>query len=192
MQFGEYLWWFFTNYSAATNPNGGMAFFDAETAAAAQTALGRPLHRFLTPNDVPTVNGAADATFLRNRLRDHVASLANHMRARYPGAQCEMLFAYDVNYPTPANGVGGALNNFVNLPVEWNSQATAGFDRLKVEALSFGGSSRDLDLALTAIQFAAQQDWPLSAVRYLVPDLHPRLPLGEGSGHGVQHAHLGR
>ena len=34
----------------------GMAYYDAETVAAAQTALGRPLHIFMTPNDDPTVN----------------------------------------------------------------------------------------------------------------------------------------
>jgi hypothetical protein len=169
IQFGEYLWWFFTNYSAAANTSGGMAYCDAETLAAAQTALGRPLHRFLDPNDAPTVNGSADAIFLRNRLRDHVAALATHTRARYPNAQCEMLFAYDVNYPTPANGVGGALNNFINFPVEWGSHTTAGFDRLKLEALSFGGNSRNLTLARTAIEFPLHLDWPLASLRYLVP-----------------------
>ena len=37
----------------------GMGYYDAETVAAAQTALGRPLHTFMTPNDDPTVNGSA-------------------------------------------------------------------------------------------------------------------------------------
>ncbi|MCU1262094.1 MAG: hypothetical protein JWO80_4979, partial [Bryobacterales bacterium] len=167
VQFGEYLWWFFTNYSAS-NPTGGMAYCDPETQAAAQAALGRPLHRFLDPNDNPNPN-SADAVFLRNRLRDHVAALVNHIHARYPAAQCEMLFAYDVNYPKPANGVGGALNNFINFPPEWGAITTAGFNRLKVEALSFGGNSRNLDLARTAIQFPLQHDWPLASIRYLAP-----------------------
>ena len=42
---GEYLWWFFTNHSAA-RPNGGMGFYHPEIKAAAQAALGRPLYRF--------------------------------------------------------------------------------------------------------------------------------------------------
>lgn len=167
IQFGEYLWWFFTNYSA-THTQGGMAFFDAETTAAAQTALGRPLHRFLGPNDDPSVNASADAIFLRNRLRDHVAAIGAHVRSRYPAAQLEMLFAADVNYPVPAGPVGGALNHFINFPVEWGSHTTAGFHRLKVEALSFG-ASRNLDLARTAVQFPLTLDWPLAAIRYLVP-----------------------
>jgi hypothetical protein len=168
VQFGEYLWWYFTNHSAS-NPNGGMAYYDAETAAAAQSALGRPLHIFIDPNDDPTVNGGADAVFLRNRLRDHVAALSAHVKARYPAAQCEVLFPYDVNFPSPQGGVGGRLNNYVNFPVEWGSSATANFDRLKVEALAFGGSLRDLDLALQAIQFPTTLNWPLASLRYLVP-----------------------
>jgi hypothetical protein len=168
VQFGEYLWWYFTNYSSA-NPNGGMAYYDAETAAAALSALGRPLHKFIDPNDDPTVNGSVDAVFLRNRLRDHVAALCAHVKGRYSAAQCEVLFPYDVNYPEPEGGVGGKLNNFVNFPVEWGAHSTAGFDRFKVEALAFGGSMRDLDLARIAIQFAFTLNWPLAALRYLVP-----------------------
>ncbi len=169
IQMGEYLWWFFTNYSSTANPTGGMAFYDAETKAAAQATLGRPLHIFQQPTDDPTVNNSADAVFLRNRLRDHVASIVSHLQSRYPDVQCEVLFAYDVNYPTVNNGVGGALNHFINFPVEWRSKTSAGFQRLKVEALSFGGTSRNLDLAFAAIQFPLQQSWPIDSVRYLVP-----------------------
>ena len=169
IQFGEYVWWYFTNYNAVTNPAGGMAHWDAETAAAAQTALGRPLHRFLTPNDDPGVNSGADATFLRNRLRDHVAALVSHIKDRYSNARCEVLYPYDVNYPTPVGGLGGALNQFINLPTEWTAKTTAGFDRLKVEALAFGGTMRNLDMAKSAIEFAIHQSWPLDSVRYLVP-----------------------
>jgi len=168
VQFGEYLWWYFTNYSS-TNTAGGMAYYDAETTAAALAALGRPLHTFIDPNDDPTVNSSADAIFLRNRLRDHVAALSAHVKARYPAAQCEVLFPYDVNYPTPEGGVGGRLNNFINFPVDWGVSTTAGYDRLKIEALAFGGSMRDLDLALSAIQYPFTLSWPIASLRYLVP-----------------------
>ncbi len=167
VQFGEYVWWYFTDYPLVSN--GGMAFWDPETAAAAQTALGRPLHRFIDPNDDPTINGGADAIFLRNRLRDHVASLVAHVKVRYPAAQCEVLFPYDVNYPTPQGGVGGRLNNFINFPVEWGAKTSAGYDRLKIEALAFAGSQRNLDLALVAVQFAFTQNWPVASLRYLAP-----------------------
>jgi hypothetical protein len=168
VQFGEYLWWYFTNYSS-THTTGGMAYYDAETSTAAMAALGRPLHTFIDPNDDPTVNGSADAIFLRNRLRDHVAALSAQVKARYPAAQCEVLFPYDVNYPTPQGGVGGRLNNFINFPVEWGVSTTAGYDRLKIEALAFGGSMRDLDLALSAIRYPFTLSWPVASLRYLVP-----------------------
>jgi len=66
LQFGEILWWFQANAS-------GMAFYDADTQAAAQSALGRALVAFHTPNDDPSINGYADADFLRTRLFNYVA-----------------------------------------------------------------------------------------------------------------------
>lgn len=177
LQFGEYLWWFFGWYTRGPNDNvnAGMAYYDAETKAAALTALGRPLVRFMDPNDDPMVNGGADARFLRNRLRDHVAALVSHIRAGYPGAQLEVLFPYDVNYPSPAgiHNLGGRLNRFVNLPVEWESKATAGFDRMKTEALDFGAWCRDLDLSRTAIELPMKLGWPADSVRHLTPIFRP-------------------
>jgi hypothetical protein len=167
VQYGEFLWWYFAG------PNGGMAYYDDETMAAAQTALGRPLTVFNTPNDDPSVNGGADALFLRNRLRDYVNALTSDLRSAWPTAICELLWPYDVNYPTPVPTVspteGGALNRYVNLPVEWQLQSTSGLDRVKVEALAFGSSMRDLDLAQQAIGLFPAFGWPLAAVRYLVP-----------------------
>jgi hypothetical protein len=165
IQFGEYCWWYFAG-------NGGMAYFDADTAAAAQEALGRPLYAFAGPDDDPSVNGGADAAFLRDRLRDHVRSLGDHLRGLYPNAVLEVLFPYDVNYPTPAgiHNLGGRLNHFVNFPLEWQSRATAGFDRLKVEALDFGAWNRNLDLALTAPRFALSlSGWAPADIRHLIP-----------------------
>jgi hypothetical protein len=186
LQYGEFLWWYFSG------PSGGMGYYDDETMAAAQTALGRPLHVFQTPNDDPTVNGSADATFLRNRLRDHVAALMADIRSVYPAAQCEVLFPYDVNYPTPVPTVspteGGQLNNFVNLPVEWKNQATSGLTTMKVEALAFASSMRNLDLAREAIELFPGFGWPLGALRYLVPVFgsatpwHRELALAVGAG----------
>jgi hypothetical protein len=83
VQYGEFLWWYFAG------PNGGMAYYDDETMADAQTALGRPLYIFNTPNDDPAVNGGADALFLRNRLRDYVSALVTDLRSAYPTVKCE-------------------------------------------------------------------------------------------------------
>ncbi|MDZ4801883.1 MAG: hypothetical protein SGI92_27325, partial [Bryobacteraceae bacterium] len=175
IQMGEFLWWFFTNYQVST-PTGGMAFYDAETQAAALAALGRPLGLFRTPDDDPNgVNAGVDATFLRARLREHVLDIADTIRAAHPTAKIEVLFPYDVNYPRPAglHYLGGRLNSFVNLPPEWSTPATAGFDRIKTEALDFGAWSRDLNLSAEAIRLPRQLGWPKEAMRHMTPIFHP-------------------
>jgi hypothetical protein len=172
VQFGEHLWWYFSNYSA-TNLQGGMAYYDAATAAAAVASLGRPIGIFLTPNDDPSiVNGGADSTFLAGLLFAHDSAIAAAVRAAYPTAQVELLWPYDVNYPMPIGreGLGGALNFAVNLPAEWKGQAGSNLDRFKIEALDFGSGTRSLDLALKAIQFpGVSLGWPLQSIRYLFP-----------------------
>ena len=106
MQFGEFLWWFFDNFDASTNPDGGMGYYDADTLAAAQSALGRDLHVFRNPDDSPSINGGADAGFLRDRLDAHMVSIRDHVRVGHPSAQFELLFAFDVNHDEPV----GAFN----------------------------------------------------------------------------------
>ncbi len=171
IQFGEFLWWFFTNYNPTTNPLGGMALYDSETASLAATALSRPLHIFRRPTDDPTVNSSADAIFLRNRLRDHIAALRAHVLASHANAKFEFLYPFDVNHPTPAgvNQLGGALNYFLNFPVEFETKLGSGLDTLKMEALDFGSFSRSLDLSRTAIEFPIVLGWPKDSLRYLVP-----------------------
>ncbi len=172
LQYGEFLWWYFAG------ANGGMAYYDDETLAAAQTALGRPLYVFQTPNDDPTVNSGADAVFVRNRLRDHVAALVADIRSAYATVICEVLWPYDVNYPMPVGSppLGGQLNRFVNLPVEWQTQSASGLDRIKEEALAFGTVLRNLDYAQQAISLFLNFGWPQSAVRYLAPVYGSAVP----------------
>lgn len=180
VQFGEHLWWYFTNYSAVSNLQGGMAYYDASTLEAALTAFGRPLGIFLTPNDDPSaVHSGTDAAFLAGQLFAHVSSLAASVRALYPTAQCELLWPYDVNYPMPIGreDLGGRLNFAVNLPVEWKVKPGSGLDRFKVEALDFGSGTRSLDLALAAIQFPGLMGWPLQSIRYLFPVDNGGCPL---------------
>jgi len=164
VQYGEFLWWYFADPSGS-----GMGYYDAETAAAALAALGRPLYTFMTPNDDPTVNSSADALFLRNRLRDYLSALEADIRSAFSTVKCELLWPYDVNYPTPVGGLGGQLNRFVNLPVEWQQQSTSGLDTVKTEALAFATSLRDLDLAIQAVDLFPNFGWPLGSLRYLVP-----------------------
>ncbi len=186
VQYGEFLWWYFAA------PGGGMGYYDDETMEAAQTALGRPLHVFATPNDDPAVNGGADAIFLRNRLRDHVAALVADIRSAYPTVKCEVLWPYDVNYPIPvpvnAPYEGGRLNYFVNLPVEWKTPATSGLDTMKIEALAFASGMRNLNLSREAVELFQGFGWPPSSLRYLVPVFgsadpwHRELALARGAG----------
>lgn len=174
LQFGEFLWWFFTNQTTE-NPDGGMAYYDSETTAAANTALGRDLHVFRQPTDSPAVNSGADVDFLRDRLRDYAAALRTHVLATHPSAKFELLWPYDVNHPEPVGvfSLGGALNRAVNLPTEWESKTGSGFDTLKMEALDFGAWTRNLNLARTAMRFPLDRGWPADSVRYLVPVFRP-------------------
>ena len=100
-----------------------MAYYDEDTKAAAQTALGRPLHSFILPTDYPTVNSSADANFLADRLKDHVAAIRTHVLGTHPGAQFELLWPADVNRNdsvlTGFSKVGGRLNRAVNMPTAW-------------------------------------------------------------------------
>jgi hypothetical protein len=169
IQCGEFCWWYFTNRTPQ-NPAGGMAFYDPHTQAAASAALGRPLHLFIAPTDDPAVNGSADVNFLRSRLRDHVAAIASHLRSLYPAAKIEVLYPYDVNHPTPkgVHSLGGALNNAVNLPLEWASKVSSGLDRFKVEALDYSAWSRNADLATLCIRFPVEIGWPAADVKAMV------------------------
>lgn len=169
LQCGEFTWWYFTNYTAAT-PAGGMAYYDEDTAAAALAALGRPLRVFRTPDDDPSADGGADAAFLRARLRDYAEALMSHVRASHPAAKFEVLFAYDVNHPQPAgiHELGGRLNWSVNFPAEWGSKGSCGFDRFKIEALDFGVWSRDLNLARECLEFPILLGWPTGSVRAMI------------------------
>ncbi len=173
LQFGEFCWWYF-----AQQEQGGavsMAYYDDETKAAAEAQLGRPLHVFISPSDDAAYNGYADAGFLRERLRAHVAAIANHVRAAYPPARLEVLFPYDVNHPVAAgvHQLGGPLNRYVNLPTAWENKASSGVDGLKIEALDFGAWSRDLGLSCGAIAFGLSLAWPRENLRHLLPVFQP-------------------
>ena len=169
LQCGEFTWWYFSNFP--TLENGGMAYYDAATQAAAQIALGRPLALFRLPTDDPLVNDGADSAFLRDRLRDYVASLIASVRSEFPQASFEVLFPYDVNHPYPAgvHQLGGPLNLAVSLPTEWKLKETSGFDRFRIEALDFGAWSRDLTLATDSLRFPLELGWPPSSVRAILP-----------------------
>ena len=161
-----------------------MAYYDPITTAAAQTTLGRPLYKFTCQDDDPTVNNGADASFLAARLKAHVDAIRAAVLAQYPNAKFEILYPNDVNNPICLLGEnvqypqGGRLNAAVNLPPEWKVQQSSGLDSFKVEALSWGATYLDLDLARQAILFAFTDpmSWDIGSVAYLIPWFNGTCP----------------
>ncbi len=170
VQFGEFSWWYFAN-------SYGMAFYDAETAAAAIVSIGRPLHVFSTPNDDPSA-WPLDSAFLAGRLAGYVIELAAYLRSLYPTIQIEWLLPYDVNYPEPVGlySLGGRLIHYVNIPSWLIAPASSPFTLVKMEALDFGSADRNMTLALAAMQFPFGQGWPASKLRYLCPVFNGGCP----------------
>ncbi|QOY86992.1 non-contractile tail sheath protein [Paludibaculum fermentans] len=177
LQMGEFTWWYFTNRTP-DNPLGGMAYYDAATTEAAAEVLGRALHRFEGPDDDPQVNGGKDVLFLRNRLRAHAAAIGDALRKAFPAVKLEILFPNDVNHPKPIgiHQLGGRLNRGVNLPDEWGTKDSSGFDRFKIEALDCGAWSRDLDLARSCMRLPIELGWPPGAVRAMIPVFRGSYP----------------
>lgn len=160
-----------------TVSGGGMAYYDAWAAAAALTALGRALANFQHQDDDPAVNGWADAWWLAGAIKTHIDTIRAAVLAVASGAKFELLYPQDVNaaacywtndVPYPQ---GGRLNAAVNFPAAYRTQSGSGIDRLKVEALSWGATYRNLTNSRAAIGFATTLpcSWPLSAVAYLIP-----------------------
>lgn len=166
LQFGEFVWWFFAGGSPAS-----MAFYDADTKAAANTALGRDLYVFAAPTSDPSVNSYADANWLRGRIKTHIDTIRNHVLATYSGAKFELLWPYDVNYPTQNSfGIGGQLNRYVNLPSEFETKSGSGLDRMKMEALSFGSQERNHNKTRETVTFpyTSPLTWPKADTAFLV------------------------
>jgi hypothetical protein len=165
------------SYVAGTGTisGGGMAFYDAYTASAAATVLGRPLASFWTQDDDPTLH-AADVAFLAGQLKSHIDAIRTFVLASYPTAKFELLFPYDVCYPSPywTNDLpypqGGRLNYAVNLPAAYLAKSGSGLDRFKTEGLSWIATYRNFSLAQATIQFPyTVGTWPLLYTRYLLP-----------------------
>ena len=155
---------------------GSMAFYDAETRAAAQAALGRPLTRFTCQDCDPAVNGGADADFLRDRLESHLERIVAYVRQAHPGTKFELLYPFDVLHPESYHTLdlpypqGGRLNHHVSTPEIWKRPADPQ-RRLKIEALSWGAFYRNLNRARESMSLwkGPRFEWPAEAVTYLLP-----------------------
>lgn len=175
LQFGEVGWWFF---NGGTGPS--MAFYDAATSAAATVQLGRSLHTFVNPTDLPSVNVYQDADFLRGLLKSHIHSIrAAVLNQTFPSdlqpTEFELLYPYDVNWPVnytnvqyPYN-IGGALNNYINLPWQYLSPEDD-IDLFKLEALAWSTSYRTLDNVAATLLFPSTYGlWEPGSLSYLIP-----------------------
>ena len=161
--------------AGGTVSGGGMAYYDAYTAAAALAALGRGLASFWTQDDNPSINSYADANFLRTQVYTHMHAIAQAVKAAYPTAKMEWLLPMDTNapavywnagYPYPQ---GGRMNNYVNIPSQYMAPS-GDIDRVKLEALSWGTSYLNLDLAKAAMAYGSSVlTYAKPALAYLVP-----------------------
>jgi hypothetical protein len=157
VQFGEILWWFLANGS-------GMAFYDADTQAAAQSALGRAMATFHTPNDDPSINSYADANFLRTRLYNYVAAIQSAVLAQCPSAVFELLWPMDVNDPDNCK-----LLRYINLPPQWTRRSGSGFDTFLIEGYQYPGINHNLDEATRCAQYPWKElSWDQVHCRYLM------------------------
>ena len=165
LQFGNVGWW-------AQADSSGMPFYDADTAAAAETALGRALYTFLTPHDDPSMNSYADANFLRSRLQAYAAAVQSVVLDSLPGAVFELLWALDDNDPSAAQ-----LNRYVNLPTQWQQRSGSGFDTFLIEGLTYGGVQFDVNKAKVCAGYPFQVlDWDLAHCRYMLSWLYASSP----------------
>lgn len=158
-----------------TISGGGMAFYDAYTAAQASSTLGRALASFWTQDDNPASH-PTDVAFLAAQLKAHIDGIRSYVLASYLAAKFELLFPYDVCYPSIywTNSLpypqGGRLNNAVNLPPAYLTKSGSGLDRIKMEGLSWVATYRDLDKAKETIQFPyTAGTWNQADTRYLIP-----------------------
>jgi hypothetical protein len=148
---------------------GGMAYYDAYTLS------GRTLGNWYTQDDDPSTGSHGDANYLRGLVYAHMHVIAQAVKSSYPNAKFEWLLPLDVNnpsvywnqgYPYPQ---GGRLNNYVNIPAQYMGP-NGDIDRVKLEALSWGASYLNLDLAKVAMAYASSVlGYPKSATAYLIP-----------------------
>jgi hypothetical protein len=159
LQLGEVGWWFQANAA-------GMAFYDADTAAAALAPAPAGLHRalaaFLTPHDDPAINAYADANFLRARLKGYADWVRASALTACPDAIFELLWPMDVNDPDACR-----LMRYINLPAEWQARAGSGFDTFLVEGFQYAGVDFNIDKAKRCAAYPfAELGWDRAHCRY--------------------------
>jgi hypothetical protein len=102
-------------------------------------------------------------------------AIAQAVKTAYPGAKFEWLLPLDTNNPTVYWNAGypypqgGRMNNYVNIPSQYMAP-NGDIDRLKLEALSWGATYLNLDLAKAAMAYGSSVlTYAKSALAYLAP-----------------------
>ena len=159
--------------TSGTLTGGGMAFYDAATAAAAVVALGRPLANFWNQDDDPTINSGADTTFLAGLIYAHITAITTAVLAAVAGSKFELLYPGDVTFPSCFSSVqfpfpqGGRLNHVVNLPSQFMAKTGSGLDRFKIEC-QWSVGYRNYINAVTSYNYPLTLTWTKSDIHCIL------------------------
>jgi hypothetical protein len=153
-----------------------MALYDADQSAAAVSSLGRSLASFYTQDDDPTINSSADANFLAGRVKSYCDAIRTYVLGGFASAKFELLFPYDVCYPSCYFTAdmpwpqGGRLNRAINMPSAWSTKTGSGLDRMKMEGLSWSATYHNSDKAKETVRFPyTVLSWAKADTCYLIP-----------------------
>lgn len=156
LQFGEVQWWYFPGPTATVVTEPGLSLYDAYTAAAFQTAHGRPMAVIVNQNADPGPL-AQECAFLPGLIGTFTATIRNFVRSSFPNARFEVLYPTDVN--------DTALNQLINFPSDdWTP---ANLACLKTENFTYT-AERDLDEVTQSIQLPGLRGFPPSQSSHLV------------------------
>jgi hypothetical protein len=149
LQFGEVQWWYFASAS-------GMPFYDQYTRARFQAAYGKPIGTISSERSDPNafLNEAALLPLLIGEFTEDVESF---VRAAYPQAQFEVLYAPDVN--------DAPFTRVVNFPSAYWSPAHLAC--LKTENFTYTGN-RDLNKISESVTFPFAYGFPQSKASHLI------------------------
>jgi hypothetical protein len=157
LQFGETQWWYFDN--RASDPLGGMSFYDQETIDAFAAAKGHQIWPFLANTDDPAGDPAhpkETADFLRDRIWSYCQEVIAHVRASHPAALFECLWPLDANQGRPSpRSLYRQLLMHVNLPREWQN-SSYGIKYFRCEGFDYDVWNKNTVLMRQTLTFPAQ------------------------------------
>ncbi|MBS1853882.1 MAG: hypothetical protein JST11_00840 [Acidobacteria bacterium] len=169
LQFGETQWWYFDN--RASDPLGGMPFYDQETIDAFEAAKGHQIWPFTSNTDDPAGDPAhpkETADFLRDRIWSYCQDVIAYVRASHPAAVFECLWPLDANQgkPSPKSQYRQLLMH-VNLPEQWKSSAY-GVKYFRCEGFDYDVWNKNTNLMRQTMMYGAQTlGRPASECMYL-------------------------